>query len=297
MEGVAKVSKKRFREEKVLSFLFLAPAVLLIVCMTLIPILYAFNTSLHATQYAEIKEFVGLQYYMEILGSSKGWKSIFNSITYVLMSLALVIPLGVITAVLLNRKIKGRTGIRTLIIIPWVLSQTVTALLFKWLLNSNYGPVSYLWYSVTGQKIDFFNTAAAAKVTVVLANVWNSFPIVLILVLAALQGISRDVYEAAQVDGAAKLQTFFKITLPLLKPTILTAIVLQSMEYFNMVTLIYTLTSGGPFDATQTMSVLAFKEGFDYWHLGYGSASSIIILVLNMLFSLIYMKILRKKDD
>lgn len=124
------VRKKKWNEEKILSILFLGPAVLLIVCMTLIPILIAVNTSFHATEYAEIKEFVGLKYYIEILGSEKGWNSIFNSISYVLMSLVLVLPLGVMSAVLLNRKIKGRTVIRTLIIIPWVLSQTVTALLF-----------------------------------------------------------------------------------------------------------------------------------------------------------------------
>ncbi|WP_027630208.1 carbohydrate ABC transporter permease [Ruminiclostridium cellobioparum] len=295
MSGAVKANKK-LNEEKILAVVFLAPALILILCMTVAPIFYAINTSLHATEYAQIKEFIGLQYYKEILGSAKGWYSIFNSVTYVLMSLILVIPLGTISAVLLNKKIAGRTIIRTLVIIPWVLSQTVTALLWKWLLNSNYGPVSYIYYSITGQKVDFFNTPLAAKFTVVLANVWNSFPIVLILILAALQSISSEIYEAAEVDGSTKLQTFFKITLPLLKPTILTAVVLQSMEYFNMVTLIYTLTSGGPFDATQTVSVLAFKEGFDYWHLGYGSASSIIILCLNMLFSIFYMKILRKKD-
>lgn len=295
MNGLVKANK-RVDEEKILSILFLAPAIILILCMTVLPIFYAINTSLHETQYAQIKEFVGFKYFGEILGTAKGWNAILNSITYVLMSLILVIPLGTISAVLLNQKIAGRTAIRTLVIIPWVLSQTVTALLWKWLLNSNYGPVSYIYYSVTGHKIDFFNTPLAAKFTVVLANTWNSFPIVLILILAALQSISADVYEAARVDGATRLQTFFKITLPLLKPTILTAVVLQSMEYFNMVTLIYTLTSGGPFNATQTMSVLAFKEGFDYWHLGYGSASSIIILCLNMLFSIFYMKILRKKD-
>ena len=112
------VRKKKWNEEKILSILFLGPAVLLIVCMTLIPILIAVNTSFHATEYAEIKEFVGLKYYIEILGSEKGWNSIFNSISYVLMSLVLVLPLGVMSAVLLNRKIKGRTVIRTLIIIP-----------------------------------------------------------------------------------------------------------------------------------------------------------------------------------
>lgn len=287
---------KIYREEKVLGVLFLGPAILLIVGVTLIPIFYAFYTSMHSTEFARIGEFIGLKNYVDILTSSKGWNSIFNSVIYVLMSLALVIPLGTAAAVWLNRKLRGRVVYRTLIIIPWVLSQTVTALLFKWLLNSNYGPVSYLWYRLTGAKADFFNTALAAKITVVAANVWNSFPIVLILILAALQGISADIYEAAQVDGATPSQSFWRITLPLLKPTILTSVVLQSMEYFNMVTLIYTLTSGGPFDATQTLSVLAFKEGFDYWHLGYGSACSIIILLLNMLFSIIYIRILKQKD-
>lgn len=291
------IRRKKFGEEKVLSILFLAPALLLIFCMTVLPIFYAFNTSLHDTQYAQIGAFVGLKHYAAILGSKEGWMSILNSITYVLMSLVIVIPLGTVLAVLLNRKLRGRTVLRTLIIIPWVLSQTVTALFWKWLLNSNYGPISYLAMQLTGQKVDFFNSPMAAKFTVVLANVWNSFPIVLILILAALQSISKDIYEAADVDGVTKLQAFFKITLPLLKPTILTTIVLQSMEYFNMVTLIYTLTSGGPFNATQTMSVLAFKEGFDYWHLGYGSASSMIILLLNVLFSILYMKILFVKEN
>ncbi|QQO07901.1 carbohydrate ABC transporter permease [Breznakiella homolactica] len=289
-------SKKLMREERILSVLFLGPAVLLIVCITLIPIVYAINTSLHNTRFTEVREFTGLTHYIAILGSSEGWQAIFNSVTYVLMSLVIVIPLGVVVAVLLNRKMMGRTVYRTLIIIPWVLSQTVTALLWKWLLNSSYGPISYLNYLFTGQKLDVFNTALAAKLVVVFANVWNSFPIVLILILAALQSISSEIYEAAEVDGASRGQVFFRITLPLLKPTILTAVVLQSMEYFNMVTLIYTLTSGGPFGATRTLSVLAFQEGFDYWHLGYGSAASVIILMLNMVFSIVYIRILRRKD-
>ena len=151
------VRKKKWNEEKILSILFLGPAVLLIVCMTLIPILIAVNTSFHATEYAEIKEFVGLKYYIEILGSEKGWNSIFNSISYVLMSLVLVLPLGVMSAVLLNRKIKGRTVIRTLIIIPGCFSDGYGPL-FKWLLNSNYGPVSYLWYIYYRRKNRFFST-------------------------------------------------------------------------------------------------------------------------------------------
>ena len=285
------------REEKRLSILFLAPAIFLIAGVTLVPILYAVRTSFYDTNYTEVQEFAGLKHYIDILSSGEGLQAILNSITYVLLSLLIVIPLGIILAVMLNRKMRGRTVLRTIIIIPWVLSQTVTALLWQWLLNSSYGPVNYLSVLLTGGKFDVFNSPIPAKAVVILANVWNSFPIVLILILAALQSISSEVYEAAQVDGATGIQSFFYITLPLIRPTILTAIVLQSMEYFNMVTLVYTLTSGGPFGATRTLSVLAFQEGFDYWHMGYGSAASVLILILNVFFSMAYMGILNRKGD
>lgn len=279
-----------------LSVLFLSPALLLIFAMTVIPIVIAFRTSLHETSYAQIGSFIGFRHYRDIFSSEVGWRSILNSVTYVICSLLIVVPLGVIAAVLLNRKIKSRALLRTLIIIPWVLSQTVTALLWRWLLNSSFGPVSYIGYLLTGNKLDFFNTPLMAKLTVIFVNAWNSFPIVLILILAALQTISREIYEAADVDGANRFTKFFRIILPLIKPTILTAIVLQSMEYFNMVTLIYVLTAGGPFGATQTVSVLAFMEGFDYWHMGFGSAASIVIFLLNMILSIAYIRILKNRD-
>jgi multiple sugar transport system permease protein len=292
-----KISNKPImNNNKFLSVLFLAPALLLIFAMTIIPIVIAFNTSLHETNYAQIGDFIGLKHYRDIFGSEAGWKSILNSFTYVLCSLIIVIPVGIVAAVLLNRKIKSRALLRTLIIIPWVLSQTVTALLWRWLLNSSFGPVSYIGYLLTGNKLDFFNTPIMAKLTVIFVNAWNSFPIVLILILASLQNIGREIFEAADVDGANRKTKFFRIILPLIKPTILTAIVLQSMEYFNMVTLIYVLTAGGPFGATQTVSVLAFMEGFDYWHMGFGSAASIVIFLMNMILSIIYIRILRSKD-
>lgn len=291
-----RIHNKKAKEERLLTILFLGPAILLILCITVIPIFYAVQTSLHDTYFTQIRDFIGLENYKSILGSAEGWQAIGFSVVYVLSSLAIVIPVGTLLAILLNRKMAGRTVLRTVIIIPWVLSQTVTALLWKWTLNSDYGPASYLFNQLTNSKLDLLGIASTARLTVIIANAWNSFPIVLILVLAALQSISPDIYEAAAVDGATGFQAFYRITLPLLKPTILTAIVLQSMEYFNMVTLIFTMTNGGPLNATQTVSVMAYKQGFSFWHLGYGSAASIIILLLNMLFSVMYMRILRKKD-
>lgn len=290
-------NKKKASSDLSISILFLTPILVLILCITIIPIVIAFRTSMHATNYAAVGKFIGLTNYISILTSKEGWSTILNSISYVLSSLIIVMPLGVITGTLLNRKIKGIGALRTMIIIPWVISQTVAALLWKWLLNGNYGPVFYTIYNLTGVKVDFFNSAISAKLTVVLANVWNSFPVVVILTLAALQTVSRDVYEAAKVDGANGLTIYTRITLPLIKPTLTTAVVMQSMEYFNMVTLIYVLTAGGPLGATETISVKAFRQAFDFWHLGTGSAYSVIIFLLNIVFSLFYIKMMSSPKD
>jgi ABC-type sugar transport system permease subunit len=289
--------KKTDYQDRLLGFAFLAPALLLIFFSTGIPIIIAVRTSLHATSYAKLVNFIGFEHYKSILFSPEGWYRIFNSIVYVLLSLLLVIPIGVGGAVLLNRKIKARSIWRTLIIIPWILSQTVSALLWKWLLNASFGPIVYILMALTGQQVDFLNSPLSARFMVTIANAWNTIPIVLILNLAALQTIPEELYEAAKVDGSKGIHSLSRITLPLILPTIMTTIIMQSMEYFNMVTLIYVMTSGGPFSATETMSVKAFKEGFDYWHMGLGSAYSIIIFALNMIFSMLYIRLLKGKSD
>lgn len=288
---------KQKKNDKWLPIAFLFPIFVLIVCITLIPIVIAFRTSLFQTEYAETTAFMGLQNYISIFKTSAGWIRLLNSIGYVLLSILIVIPLGVGVGTLLNRKIKSRGLLRTVIILPWVLSQTVAALLWKWMLNSSYGPITYVIQQLTGHKVDFINSPGAARATVIFANVWNSFPIVLILTIAALQTISKEIYEAAKVDGANGGKIFAAITLPMIQPTIKTAVLMESIEYFNMVTLIYVMTAGGPFDATKTVSVAAFQEGFDFWHLGVGSAYSIVIFMLNIIFSIFYMKLLRSHEE
>ena len=268
----------------------------MIVLVTIIPICMAIRTSFHATNYAEVGAFVGLDNFIAVF-TGNGLKNILNSIRYVLLSLVVVIPLGVAIGSLLNRKIRGNTLLRTLIIIPWVLSQTVTALLWRWILNGNYGPIAYLVYGLTGRKVDFFSSAGSANVMLVFANAWNTVPVVIILTIAALQTISGDVMEAGQMDGATRWQIYTRITLPLIRPTIITAVVMQSMEYFNMVTLIYTLTAGGPFDSTQTLSLAAYQNAFNYWHMDIASAYGVIIFLLNIVFSLVYVKLLNTNRE
>jgi multiple sugar transport system permease protein len=290
-------AKNTLNNDRLIATVYIAPTILLILCISILPVIYAFRTSLHETVYGTVGEFIGFENYRQIFGSSEGWQTIFNSISYAFMSLLIVIPLGTFSAILLNRKRPLVTLFRTLIILPWVLSQTVTALLWKWLLNGNFGPVSYFWFALTGRKADFFNTELTARLAIVVVNAWFTFPIVLIMVLAALQSIPVETFEAAEVDGASRRQTLWMITLPMIRPTILTSIVMQSMEYFSMVTLIFVMTAGGPFGATSTISLKAFQEGFTFWHMGLGSAYSIVIFLLNIVFTLVYIRILRSSDQ
>ena len=150
---------------------------------------------------------------------------------------------------------------------------------------------------ITGNKLDVFSDAVQSMFIVIIANVWNTLPVVIILTLAALQSIPKEIYEAAMIDGVPALKTYTAITLPMIKSTLITALVMQSMEYFNMVTLIYVLTAGGPLNATQTLSVATFRNGFDFWHLGVASSYSVIIFLLNIAFSLGYIRFLRKRDS
>ena len=206
-------------------------------------------------------------------------------------------PVGVTIAVLLNQRFPMRSLYRTVIIIPWVISQTITAMLYRWMYNSSYGVIVYLIDLLTGSRLNILADTNAARIATIYANVWNTMPVVIVMTIAALQSIPDDIYEAASVDGSSTFYTFWKITLPLLKPTLGVTLITQSIEYFSMVTLINTLTDGGPFKSTQTLSVYAYREGLVYWDLGESSAICMLLLLCNILFSLIYIKLLNRNKD
>src|SRR3990170_4101713 len=171
-------------------------------------------------------------------------RSLSTSGTYVLSSLALAIPLGLGLAVLLTQPVRGRVVFRTLIILPWVISQTVTALLWLWLLNYDFGPVNFLVRAVGGGAVDFLDPDWALP-TLVLVNVWRSYPFPTIMFLAALQTVPRELYEAVWIDGGSPAAAFRWVTLPWIRSTVLIALIAMTIEYFNMVTLIYVVTGGG----------------------------------------------------
>lgn len=288
---------KRGLDEKWIALAFMAPALLLVALVSIYPIIIAVQWSMYETHYVKAVKFIGLDNFVDLFVKENGLRNISNSLIYVFGSIMIVIPLSTALAILLNMKLKFRSLFRTAIILPWIMSQTVAALLWKWLVNANYGPVVYVIEQLGGPKLDVLNTALGANIALIVANAWNTFPIALVLILAALQTIPSELYEAGKVDGAVGWKAFTNITFPLIKPTILVTLIMLSLEYFNMVTLMYVLTGGGPFSSTETLSLRAFKEGFDYWNIGLGSSFSVIIFLFNIVLSLVYIRVLRTSSD
>jgi len=270
------------------------PALVLLLLVSVYPILYALERSLYYTDYLELGPFAGFANYTEFFEFEGGWTSLVNSLVYCGGSLALALPFGMVLALVLNRPLPMRTAIRTILILPWIVSQTIVALLWGWILNPDFGPVPHAIDGLTGIRLAIYGDPDWAMSGVIIANVWHSYALALVMMLAALQAIPQELFEAARVDGAGRWHTFWRITLPMVSPTLLVTTIVLTLHYFNMVTLIWVITGGGPISATETLSVRVFNEAFVQQNLGLASAIGVIVAGLNVVFSLAYIRLLRQ---
>jgi multiple sugar transport system permease protein len=272
---------------------FITPAVALVVVVSLYPVADAFDLSLHATQFANRLDFIGEQNYTALLRDQTIWRDAVNSLIYTIGSLILVIPYSMGVALMLNRPSPWRGLFRTVVILPWVVSQTITALLWGWLLNADFGPITYAIQAIIGEKLSLLSSPMSAMGALILVNVWASYPLGTLLFLAALQTIPKELYEAARVDGASPFAQFWYVTIPMVRSTILVVVIQFTLQYFNMVTLIYVLTGGGPLSTTQTLALRVLKMSFEEWDLGRGAALGLMLTLINLAFSLLYTRALK----
>lgn len=276
-----------------LALAFVGPAVAIVFLVSIYPVFDAAALSVFRTSYAQKVAFVGFGNYTALLADRGFWQSAANALIFTSASLALVVPLSLGLALFLDAKVPLRGLTRTIVVLPWVMSQTVVALLWAWLLNGDFGPLTYAAEQILGHRPAFLSDPTAAMASLVVVNVWASYPQATLLLLAAVQTIPQELYEAAQVDGASAGARLRHVTLPMIKPTLLVVMIQLTLLYFNMVTLIYTLTGGGPLAGTETLAVRVMKTSFEDWNLGRGAALGLIITLVNLLISLVYVKTLR----
>jgi trehalose/maltose transport system permease protein len=252
-------------------------------------------------------QFVGLENYMGDYGLffnpneeggfwSGDWGiSIRNTFSFALVSVILETLTGLGVALLLNQEFKGRGLVRTAVLVPWAIPTIVSAKMWGWMLNDQFGVINtYLMgLGVISQKIAWTAEPAYALWTVVLVDVWKTTPFMALLILAALQTVPKDCYEAARVDGVHPLRVFWKITLPLIRQPLLVAVVFRLLDSLRVFDLIYVLTANG--STTISMSGFVRREMVEYGNMGYGSAASTSLFLIILLTAIIFLKLARVK--
>ncbi len=272
------------------------PAVLLVVCVTFLPILQAISLSFRDTTYLKVGGFVGLRHFRAFFLDPLSRQNLLNSLIFTFGSLAVSLPLALGLALLLHRPFPGRGIFRTVLILPWVVSQLLTALLWRWLDSPLLGPVAYVLSELAGTRVDILGDPNTAMAGVVLANVWRTFPYAMILTLAALQTIPDELYEAARIDGAGRVNLFRYVTFPMIQNTFLIATIILTIHYFNMIELPLVLTGGGPVNRTEVLGLRVYREAFVLFKFGLGSAIALVMFAVNIVVSLVYIKVLRAES-
>ncbi|TRY39386.1 sugar ABC transporter permease [Geobacillus sp. LEMMJ02] len=240
--------------------------------------------------------FVGLKHYKDSFSDMRLWKALWNTTFFTVVSVAIELVLGLGIALLINKAFFGRGLVRATILIPWAIPTAVSALMWKFLYDGQNGIVAKYFETVglVDRMGDLLTTEAGAMFAVIFADVWKTTPYMALLLLAGLQTIPSSLYEAASIDGATKWQQFTKITLPLLKSSILVALLFRTLDAFRVFDLIYVLTGGGPANSTETISILAYKVMFSQTNFGAGSALAVIVFLCVAVISMIYIRWLGK---
>nr|WP_263327061.1 sugar ABC transporter permease [Neobacillus sp. Marseille-Q6967] len=286
----------------VFKYTLLAPALILILATTVYPLMRSFWISLHNWDLkvsTEMGPFVGFDNYVRAFSDSLFWNSVLITLIFSGLTVLITIVLGIGVGILLSKEKRFLSYLRAILIIPFAMSAALVGYSWRFMLNSDYGLFDKI--------IDFFipaladtvwlgtpQTAMAALVSVV---VWIWLPFMSLMFISGLMGMPREVFEAAQIDGASRFQTLIHITLPMLRPIILIAAILMTMFSLKAFDPVVTLTHGGPGSSTEVLNFLIYKTGFRFFDMGYASALGYILALITIGFVVIYMRRLVKGDD
>ena len=277
----------RSLEMRVIPYVLIAPNALIFALFIALPAMFGFGFSL--TEWTGIGDpaFVGLQNYQTLLADAKFWAAMGRTCVYVALSLPLIMAIPLFLANLLIKEIRCRGFFRAAFYWPSMISYIVVGISFKFIFGDNTGVINYLLELFGGARIGWLTEKGTAMAVVVLATVWSRAGFYMITYISGLQSIPESYYEAAKVDGASGRQRFFKITLPLLKPTTFLVLVLALIDLFKAYGLVISLTDGGPASATKFAVQYIYEQAFQKLNLGYASALSMVLLMIMAVFTVI----------
>lgn len=288
------------RRRYIYAYLSLLPALLIIVLFTVYPVLYNVDLALHKNvltapdkhPYTGIKNFADLLKNPGLLQSFKT-TAVFTATTVVAVA---VLATGI--ALVLNERFFGAKVLQVLILIPWAIPVVMAGIIWRWMFAGNVGVINGLLYSLgfIDSYYSFFGSPTTAKMALIVARLWKDIPLATILLLATLQVIPSELYDAAKIDGGGAWGNFRYVTFPFLKPTLTVVLILQTLIGFVTFDLVYVMTGGGPANATTLVAWYTYTEIFTHLNLGRGAAMAFIIALLTLVMALIYFRALRSED-
>jgi trehalose/maltose transport system permease protein len=289
----------KVRHDKVLPWLYLAPSLLVLVVVALYPLYQTFHLSFTDSWAGDPEpgRWIGLGNYRELLGERDFWDATRNTVLFTVISVGLEFLLGLAIALIINANFRWRGTLRATVLLPWALPTVVAARLWGWMLHDQYGVLNDLVVyrlGIVENPIAWTGTSGWAMAAVIAADVWKTTPFVALLLLAGLQVIPRELYEAAEVDGATWLQVFRRVCLPLLKPAILVALVFRTLDALRVFDIIWVMTQGR--FQTESLGTYAYRQLFDFSRLGYGSAVSVMLFLLVAVFVIAYTRMLKVEE-
>ena len=270
------------RTQRRLAFWFLLPSAVVLLGVVAYP--FFFNVWISLTNWNMFHfrdpSFIGLTHYKRLFAEPDFYRIFGKTIAWTVINLIFHFTLGLGAALLLNRKLPGRNLYRALLILPWAMPQYISALTWRGMFNVEYGAVNILLGRLGIEAIPWFSSEFWAFMAPVITNIWLGFPFIMVIALGGLQSIPQELYEAARIDGAGRVRQFFSITLPMLKPVLLPALVLGTIWTFNNLTVIWLVTDQGlPADKTHILVTYVYKAAFFYYRYGYAAAFSVFIFL------------------
>ena len=263
------------------AILLILPALLLLAGLTLYPLQRGIALSFFATEYGfEGARFVGTRNYEDLLGDRFFRRAVTNTVWFTLLATFGELALGLALALLVNRKFPGRGVVIPLLVAPFVLSTMVVTAIWSAWMHYDVGYLNNLLRSIGAEGAPWLFEPDLALYSLVLVDLWQTAPVVFLILLAGLQGIDEEVYEAARMDGAGPVWILLTITLPLLVPHLLLAALLRSIDSFKIFDKVYALTGGGPGHATETLSMYLYRLGFNFFEVGMASAVAVIMVII-----------------
>ncbi|MFC2476541.1 MAG: carbohydrate ABC transporter permease [Catonella sp.] len=284
---VIKKKKATARQKKdwVAGYVFIAPVTLGLLVFYIWPFIQNFWFSFNDVNKFNVTHFIGLDNYKQLISDAEVWTTFGNTLKYVVFTVPIGLFLSICIAALLNAKIRGTSIYRTLYFLPSVTMAAAVAMVWKWVFNEKMGILNSVIAGLGGERVGWLTNPKTALFIVMLVGLWMSVGYNMIILLAGMQGIPKTYYEAASIDGAGGLAQFFKITIPLLTPSIFFVMITSIISGFQVFDVVYmmVLKSNPAYESTQTVVMLFYRQAFDYGYKGYAAAISILIFIAIMI--------------